>query len=66
MVRLFSSQRNGEHWEQERVEVSEMEEGKGVCVHDIPINVSPAKESRRTKGVSISRQRSVMGSIQLV
>ena len=32
-------------------EVSEMEEGKGVCVHGIPINVSPAKESRRTKGV---------------
>ena len=28
-----------------------MEEGKGVCVHGIPINVSPAKESRRTKGV---------------
>ena len=32
-------------------EVSEMEEGKGVCVHGIPINVSPAKESQRTKGV---------------
>ena len=28
-----------------------MKEGKGVCVHGIPINVSPAKESRRTKGV---------------
>ena len=30
---------------------SEMEEGKGVCDHGIPINVSPAKESWRTKGV---------------
>ena len=28
-----------------------MEEEKGVFVHGIPINVSPAKESRRTKGV---------------
>ena len=28
-----------------------MEEGKGVCVHGIPINVSPAKEGRKAKGV---------------
>lgn len=33
-------------------EVSEMEEGKGVSVHGIPIYVSPVKESRRTTGVS--------------
>ena len=32
-------------------EVSEIEEGKGVCVHGIPVNVSPARESRNTKGV---------------
>lgn len=32
-------------------EVSEIDEAKGVCVHGIPVNVSPAQESRRTKGV---------------
>ncbi len=32
-------------------EVSEMDEAKGVCVHGIPVNVSPAKESRSTKGL---------------
>ena len=32
-------------------DVSEMEEGKGVCVHGVPVNVSPARESRNTKGV---------------
>ena len=32
-------------------EVSEIEEGKGVCVHGIPVNVSPAKENRNSKGV---------------
>ena len=32
-------------------ELSEMEEGKGVCDHGIPINVSPTKESRKAKGV---------------
>ena len=32
-------------------DVSKMEEGKGVCVHGIPVNVSPARESRNTKGV---------------
>ena len=25
-----------------------MEEGKGVCVHGIPVTVSPVKESRST------------------
>ena len=32
-------------------EVSEMEEAKGVCVHGIPVNVSPGQESRKTKGL---------------
>ena len=32
-------------------EVSEMEEGKGVSVHGIPIYVSPIKESTKTKGL---------------
>ena len=32
-------------------DVSKMEEGKGVCVHGVPVNVSPARESRNTKGV---------------
>ena len=32
-------------------EVSQIEEAKGVCVHGIPYNVSPTKESRSTKGV---------------
>jgi len=32
-------------------EVSEIEECKGVCVHGIPLNVSPTKESKTTKGV---------------
>lgn len=32
-------------------EVSEIDEAKGVCVHGIPVNVSPTKESRSTKGV---------------
>ena len=32
-------------------EVSEIEEYKGVCVHGIPLNVSPTKESKTTKGV---------------
>jgi len=31
-------------------EVSEMEEGREVCVHGIPSKVSPRKESRKTKG----------------
>lgn len=32
-------------------DVSELEEGKCVSVHGIPFEVSPAKESRKTKGV---------------
>ena len=32
-------------------EVSEIDEAKGVSVHGIPMNVSPTKESRSTKGV---------------
>ena len=32
-------------------DVSDIEEGTGVSVHGIPINVSPLKESRKTKGV---------------
>ena len=32
-------------------DVSEMEEGKGMYVHGVPVNVSPARESRNTKGV---------------
>ena len=31
--------------------VLEIDEAKGVCVHGIPVNVSPTKESRSTKGV---------------
>ena len=33
-------------------EVSEMEEGKGVNVHGIPVCVSPVRDSRSTTGVS--------------
>ena len=32
-------------------EISEIEEGKGVCIHGIPVNVSPVKESRSSKEV---------------
>ena len=37
-------------------DVSEMKEGKdicvhGICVHGIPVHVSPKKESRNTKGL---------------
>lgn len=32
-------------------EVSEIDEGKGMFIHGIPVNVSPARESRSTKGV---------------
>ena len=32
-------------------EVSEIEEKKGVCIHGIPVNVSPVKESLSSKGV---------------
>ena len=38
--------KRGREWE-----VSEMEEGKGVSVHRIPVYVSPVKESSRTQGV---------------
>ena len=32
-------------------EVSDIEEGKGISVHGIPIYVSPMKESSKTKGL---------------
>ena len=32
-------------------EVLEIKERKGVCGHGIPVNVSPARDSRSTKGV---------------
>ena len=38
--------KRGREWE-----VSEMEEGKGVSVHGIPVYVSPVKESSKTEGV---------------
>ena len=32
-------------------DVSEIEEGAGIAVHGIPLNVSPVRESRKKKGV---------------
>lgn len=32
-------------------DVSEIEEGKDVCVHGVPLQVSPVKESYTKKGV---------------
>lgn len=32
-------------------DVSEIEEGAGVAVHGIPLNVSPVRESRKKKGM---------------
>ena len=38
-------------------EVSDVEEGKGIGVHAIPIYVSPIKESSKTKGLQYFEAR---------
>ena len=38
----------GNKWEWD---ISEMKEGKGMCLHGVFVNVSPTRESKNTKGV---------------
>ena len=40
---------DGIHWKREW-DILKMEEGKVGCVYGVPVNVSPTRESRNTKG----------------